>query len=49
MLRHAEEAARKLGVRAVHLEVTHANTRAQQLYRGLGFADHDRHLMTKYL
>ncbi|HEX2680374.1 MAG TPA: hypothetical protein VHQ03_03690 [Candidatus Dormibacteraeota bacterium] len=36
-----------MGVHALHLEVTHANTGAQQLYRKFGFEDHDRYLMTK--
>ncbi|HQR32437.1 MAG TPA: GNAT family N-acetyltransferase [Blastocatellia bacterium] len=37
------------GIRALHLEVEHKNTIAQQSYRKFGFADHDRHLMTKWL
>jgi ribosomal protein S18 acetylase RimI-like enzyme len=45
----ALEACRALGVRALHLEVERANARAQSLYRRLGFADHDRYLMTKWL
>ena len=36
-----------LGVRALHLEVERGNTAAQGLYRGFGFRDHDRYLMTK--
>jgi ribosomal protein S18 acetylase RimI-like enzyme len=37
------------GVRALHLEVERSNTRAQSVYRGFGFEDHDRYLMTKWL
>jgi ribosomal protein S18 acetylase RimI-like enzyme len=40
---------RLLGVHALHLEVERGNTAAQRLYRGLGFRDHDRYLMTKWL
>jgi ribosomal protein S18 acetylase RimI-like enzyme len=36
-----------LGVRALHLEVERENETAQRLYRGFGFQDHDRYLMTK--
>jgi ribosomal protein S18 acetylase RimI-like enzyme len=45
----AEKACRAAGVRALHLEVERPNTRAQELYRHLGFRDHDRYLMTKML
>jgi len=45
----AEATCRELGVRALHLEVERENTRAQSLYRRLGFADHDRYLMTRWL
>jgi ribosomal protein S18 acetylase RimI-like enzyme len=41
------DACRELGVRALHLEVERANSRAQSLYRKQGFADHDRYLMTR--
>lgn len=37
------------GIRALHLEVDHKNVIAQQTYRKVGFADHDRYLMTKWL
>jgi ribosomal protein S18 acetylase RimI-like enzyme len=46
-LQFMEDASRELGVHALHLEVTHANTGAQKLYRKFGFEDHDRYLMTK--
>jgi ribosomal protein S18 acetylase RimI-like enzyme len=42
--------ARKLGVRALHLEVDRGNVRAQRLYDALGFGNRDRYLvMTKPL
>lgn len=44
---HVEGQARRLGVRAVHLEVERENRAAQALYRKAGYADHDRYLMTK--
>ncbi|MCA1564521.1 MAG: GNAT family N-acetyltransferase [Acidobacteria bacterium] len=37
------------GIAALHLEAERANTRAQALYRRVGFRDHDRYLMTKWL
>ena len=40
---------RKTGVHAIHLEVDRSNEKAQELYRKLGFFDHDRYLMTKWL
>jgi ribosomal protein S18 acetylase RimI-like enzyme len=45
----AEQRAKELGVNAVHLEVDHGNDPAMELYRKIGYADHDRHLMTKWL
>ncbi len=45
----AEAACVGLGVHALHLEVERANDAAQALYRGAGFADGDRYLMTKRL
>jgi ribosomal protein S18 acetylase RimI-like enzyme len=44
-----EEAARELGVNAIHLEASQGNTTAIELYRRTGFVDHDRRLMTKWL
>ena len=37
---------RKLGVRALHLEVDRQNAVAKELYHRFGFVDHDRQLMT---
>lgn len=45
----AEDACRARGVSALHLEVDRANTAAQSLYRELGFIDHDRYLLTKWV
>lgn len=45
----AVEQCRREGVNALHLEVEHANHRAVATYRKLGFADHDRILMTRWL
>lgn len=46
-LRHAERAAKKQNVKALHLEVTRHNSSVIELYRRDGFVDHDRYLMTK--
>lgn len=43
----AERSCRERGIRALQLEVSRTNVRAQKLYRRLGFADHDRYLMAK--
>jgi ribosomal protein S18 acetylase RimI-like enzyme len=44
-----EEKAREMGVNAVHLEVDRGNDPAFELYRRIGYQDHDRFLMTKWL
>lgn len=49
VLDFAEEQSRALGVRALHLEVERENVSAHNLYRKVGFLDHDRYLLTKYL
>ncbi|HRV83753.1 MAG TPA: GNAT family N-acetyltransferase [Saprospiraceae bacterium] len=38
-----------LGLKAIHLEVDHANRPAQNLYLNAGFAGKERHLWTKWL
>ncbi|HEY0743464.1 MAG TPA: GNAT family N-acetyltransferase [Chryseosolibacter sp.] len=43
------EEARNAGVKALHLEAEHHNERGLRLYRGKGFKDHKRFLLTKYL
>jgi GNAT superfamily N-acetyltransferase len=40
--------ARQLGVTVVHLEVNHGNP-AIELYRRMGFEDHHRYLMSKWI
>jgi diamine N-acetyltransferase len=44
-----EEVCRSLDVNALHLEVEHDNDNARQVYRKLGFVDHERYLMTRWL
>jgi len=44
-----EDMCRSHEVRALHLEVEHANINAQAFYRKLGFIDHHRYLMTKLI
>jgi ribosomal protein S18 acetylase RimI-like enzyme len=44
-----EKRAREMGVNAVHLEVDRGNDPAFELYRRVGYEDHDRFLMTKWL
>ena len=48
-MEHAEALALSEGIRAIHLEVGHRNSAAQAFYRKLGYADHERHLMTKWI
>jgi ribosomal protein S18 acetylase RimI-like enzyme len=44
-----EDTCRSLGIHALHLEVERSNTSAQAFYRKVGFEDHDRYLMTRWL
>ncbi len=44
-----ENTARELGVRALHLEASHTNREAHGMYRHVGYEDHERWLMTKWL
>lgn len=48
-LTFAEEKAREMGVNAIHLEVDRGNDPALELYRRIGYQNHDRFLMTKWL
>ncbi len=48
LLELAENASREHGAETLHLEVNHGN-RAVELYRRLGYVDHRRYLMTKWL
>ncbi len=45
----AEDHCCARGVHALHLEVERGNTDAQAVYRKLGFRDHDRYLLTKWI
>jgi len=40
---------REAGIKAVHLEADHVNLRGHGFYKRLGFKDHPRHLMTRWL
>ncbi|MBD2358385.1 GNAT family N-acetyltransferase [Tolypothrix sp. FACHB-123] len=44
-----EHVCTSLNVQALHLEVERKNTSAQSFYRRVGFEDHNRYLMTKWL
>ncbi|CAN5863705.1 hypothetical protein BH20GEM1_BH20GEM1_15250 [soil metagenome] len=44
-----EASCRSRGIAALHLEVDHDNPDGRRLYLRRGFADHQRHLMTKWL
>lgn len=48
-LAFVEEQCRRLGVRALHLEVERMNTNAYGVYHKFGFVDHDRFMMTKVI
>ena len=49
MMDFVAEQAREMGVNAVHLEATHNNEPAIELYRRAGYFVHERFLMTKRL
>lgn len=46
-MRFVEAQCRRIGVKALHLEVERENRVAQRLYRKFAFTDHDRYLMTR--
>jgi ribosomal protein S18 acetylase RimI-like enzyme len=48
-IQFVERVCPSLGIQAIHLEVDRKNTAAQNLYRKVGFEDHDRYLMTKWI
>lgn len=48
-LERIEDICRAEGIHALHLEVDHANGRAKKLYHRVGYRDHARHLLTKWL
>jgi len=49
VIEFVELQCRESGIHALHLEVERENMSAQNLYRKLGFQDHDRYLMTKWV
>lgn len=48
-LQFVQQVCPSLGIQALHLEVDRKNTAAKRLYRKVGFEDHDRYLMTKWI
>lgn len=48
-LRKLDGICRDDGIRALHLEVDRTNVPVKEWYHRMGFADHDRHLLTKWL
>lgn len=48
-LNFVEDAARAVGVRAIHLEVVRANTTAKEVYLRSGYIDHEHSLMSKWI
>jgi GNAT superfamily N-acetyltransferase len=44
-----EDLCRAQGISAIHLEADHFNARVHEYYKRMGFRDHERHLMTKWL
>ncbi|MEW5957557.1 MAG: GNAT family N-acetyltransferase [Chloroflexota bacterium] len=49
VIRQLEAEARGLGIIRLYLEVERPNRRAQAFYRQLGFEDHNRYLMSKWI
>jgi len=49
VIEFVESQCRNFGIHALHLEVERKNLKAKNLYRKIGFQDHDRYLMTKWL
>ncbi|RCJ26498.1 acetyltransferase [Nostoc sp. ATCC 43529] len=48
-IKFIEEICISLNIHALHLEVEQENISAQSFYRRVGFEDHQRYLMTKWL
>lgn len=44
-----EDAARKAGIRTLHLEVVHSNTHALDVYRRMGFRQHASTFLSKWI
>jgi ribosomal protein S18 acetylase RimI-like enzyme len=49
VLGYVHEFCANQGVRALRVDVDHANIHAQNLYHKLGFKEHTRHVMSKWL
>ncbi|MBZ0200431.1 MAG: GNAT family N-acetyltransferase [Ignavibacteriaceae bacterium] len=49
LLKFIENLCREEKIYALHLEVNRINTKAQDLYRRMGYKDHNRYLLTKWL
>lgn len=48
-MQFAIASCRDLGVHALHLEVERHNAAAQRLYRRVGFEEHERYLLTRWI
>jgi GNAT superfamily N-acetyltransferase len=44
-----EELCRAKGILAIHLEADYVNARVHEFYKRVGYRDHERHLMTKWI
>lgn len=49
VLSSVQELCLSCGIKAIHLEADHFNVRVHEYYKRMGFKDHDRYLMTKWL
>jgi GNAT superfamily N-acetyltransferase len=49
VLESVEELCRAKGVLAIHLEADYVNARVHEFYKRVGYRDHERHLMTKWI
>lgn len=48
-IKFIEQQCKDIGIKAFHLEVERQNKTAHGLYKKMGFKEHDRYLMTKWL
>ena len=48
-LNSVEELCRAKGILAIHLEADYVNARVHEFYKRIGYRDHERHLMTKWI
>lgn len=49
VLQAVEELCRAKGIAAIHLEADYVNVRVHEFYKRMGYRDHERHLMTKWI